>query len=271
MIINGGSRCNARFFANHLTNGEENERVTLCEIRNLAAMDVAGALKEMEAIALGAHCKNYFYHANINPQSTELLTPVQWRFAVDTLEENLGLKGHARFIVEHQKKSRTHRHVIWLRIIISTMRVVKMTDDYEKHQATSRQLEREFGLREVSSVLGAGKSEGKRPARRPKPWETFRGHQTGIDPRVMKDGLTELYRSSRDGMTFLHGLKASGYQLVQGDKQVYCIVDSAGHVHSLARRLDGVSTSVLDEFLSDISPDTIPSLALSRQARNHSS
>jgi Relaxase/Mobilisation nuclease domain len=271
MIINGGSRCNARFFAKHLTNAEENERVTRCEIRNLAATDVIGALQEMEAVALGAHCKNYLYHTNLNPQSTELFTQAQWCFAIDALEENLGLKGHARFIVEHQKKSRTHRHVIWLRIIVSTMRVVKMTDDYEKHQATSRQLEREFGLREVQSVLGTSQSAGKRPARRPKAWETFRGHHTGIDPRIMTQQVTELYRTSKDGTTFMRGLKASGYQLVMGDEQVYCIVDAAGHVHSLARRLDGVSASVLDEFLSGISPDTIPSLALSRQTRNHSS
>ncbi len=261
MIINGGSRCNARFFADHLTNGEENERVTLCQIRNLAADDVAGALKEMEAIALGAHCKNYFYHANINPQSTELLTPNQWNFAVDTLEVNLGLKGHARFMVEHQKKNRTHRHVIWLRIVVSTMRVVKMTDDYEKHQATSRQLEREFGLRQVPSVLGADKPEGKRPVRRPKAWETFRGHQTGIDPRAMKQQVTELYRTSKDAAPFMHGLKASGYQLVRGDKQAYCIVDAAGHVHSLARRLDGISPSVLGKFLSGVGLNAIPSLA----------
>ncbi len=36
MIINGGSRCNAAFFARHLTNGEQNERATLCEMCNLA-------------------------------------------------------------------------------------------------------------------------------------------------------------------------------------------------------------------------------------------
>jgi phosphoheptose isomerase len=58
MIINGGSRCNAQFFAKHLTNGEENERVTLCEIRNLAAQTVAEAFREMEAIAMGTRCRN---------------------------------------------------------------------------------------------------------------------------------------------------------------------------------------------------------------------
>ena len=105
MIINGGSRSNARFFAKHLDNADGNERVTLCEIRNLTAQSVTEAFREMEAIALGTQCKNYFYHANINPLDSEYLTPEQWNRAIDLLEENLELTGHARFIVEHWKKS----------------------------------------------------------------------------------------------------------------------------------------------------------------------
>ena len=53
MIINGGSRSNALFFARHLSNEDENERVTLCDIRYLAAENVTDALHEMEIVALG--------------------------------------------------------------------------------------------------------------------------------------------------------------------------------------------------------------------------
>src|SRR5579863_8562363 len=157
MIINGGSRSNAQFFAKHLTNADENERVTLVEIRNLAALSIAEAFREMEAIAMGTQCTNYFYHANINPLSNETLTQQQWSRAIDVLEENLWLTGHARFIVEHEKKGRVHRHVVWLRIDVNRMRAVEMTDDYEKHQAIARQLEREFGLAQGKSVLGPQK------------------------------------------------------------------------------------------------------------------
>jgi phosphoheptose isomerase len=57
MIINGGSRSNAAFFAKHLTNGEQNERVTLCEMRSLAAENVPDAFREMAAIAMGTLCQ----------------------------------------------------------------------------------------------------------------------------------------------------------------------------------------------------------------------
>lgn len=252
MIINGGSRSYAQFFAKHLTNAEENERVTLCEIRNLAAESVAEAFREMEAIALGTQCTNYFYHANINPLSIETLTPEQWLRAVDLLEENLGLKGHARFIIEHQKKGRTHRHVVWLRIDVNRMLAVAMTDDYEKHQATARQLEREFRLAQGRSVLGPLKAKGNRPVRRPEPWETFRGHKSGIDPHLMTKAITALYHGSRDGKEFASKLREYGYRFVKGDRRDFCIVDPEEHKHSLARRLSGVPAKALVEFMKNV-------------------
>jgi hypothetical protein len=260
MIINGGSRSNARFFAKHLDNAEGSERVTLCEIRSLAAQDVAEAFREMEAIALGTQCKNYFYHANINPLDSEYLTPEQWDRAIDLLEENLGLTGHARFIVEHWKKKRTHRHVVWLRIAISGMRAVEMTDDYEKHQATARQLEREFGLQRGRSVLGKHKLRGGRPARRPQSWETFRGQKSGVDPQAMTAHITALYSGSDNAEAFARALTEHGYQLAKGDRRDFCVVDKAGHIHSLARRLDSSAAGRLARFMESIEPESLTTL-----------
>jgi hypothetical protein len=256
MIINGGSRSNGAFFAQHLTNGEHNERVTLCEMRNLAATNISDAFREMEAIAMGTLCKNHFYHANINPTEHETLTQEQWTIAVDTLERHLGLNGHARFIVEHQKKGRTHRHVIWSRIDVSAMRAAVMADDYAKHQAAARELETVFGLKAVESVLGPKRSGNPRPLRRPKTWETFRGQKSGIDPIAMTRTLTRLYHECADGAGFAAALAEHGLTLVMGRASV-CIRDAAGDLHSLARRLDRVSAAELRAFLRDLA---IPSL-----------
>jgi hypothetical protein len=73
---------------------------------------------------------------------------------VNTLEEHLGLAGHVRFVVEHQKQGRTHRHTIWSRIDVASMTAVRMTDDFEKHQMIARMLEKRFGLTRGRSVLG---------------------------------------------------------------------------------------------------------------------
>jgi len=252
MIINGGSRKDGAFFAKHLTNGEKNERVTLCEIRNLAAVTVPDALREMQAVAMGTLCENYFYHANINPRIEEQLTVQQWQTAADRLEHNLGLKGQARFVVEHQKEGRTHRHVLWSRIDVSSMRAIVMMNDYEKHQATARELEQLFGLDGVSSVLGGTRASGPRPARRAKTWESFRGHESGIDPFEMKRLVTDLFRASNNAAEFASRLSTHDFQLVKGDRTGFCLRDKAGHLHSLARRLDGISAAQLLNFMQGL-------------------
>jgi hypothetical protein len=252
MIINGGSRSNGAFFAKHLIDVETNEQVTLCELRNLASTNIADAFREMEAVALATFCKNYFYHANINPRDDELLTAEQWQTAADTLERRLGLTHTARFVVEHVKKGRTHRHVIWSRIDVNAMRAVPMTDDYEKHQAVARELEKAFGLRPEQSVLGKNRTAGKRPSRRPQTWESFRGQKSGIDVRELTKAITALYRSSTSGSQFAELIAGNGCALVRGKHADFCIRDSAGHLHSLLRRLDGVTASELRAFMKDV-------------------
>jgi hypothetical protein len=257
MIINGGSRRNGAFFKKHLTNAEFNERVTLCEMRNLAATNIADAFREMEAVAMGTLCRNYFYHANINPTEGEELSAEQWQIAVDTLERYLGLEGHARFVVEHRKKGRTHRHVIWSRIDARSMRAAVMADDYAKHQAAARELEKAFGLTCVESVLGPNRPYGSRPSRRPAAWETFRGQTSGIDPFAMKQALTRLYRECGSAAEFAERLSEGGLTLVKGNRADFCIRDSAGHLHSLTRRIDCVKAADLRSFLRDLA---VPSL-----------
>jgi hypothetical protein len=253
MIINGGSRRNGAFFAKHLTNGEHNERVTLCEMRSLAATNIPDAFREMKAVAMGTLCRNYFYHANINPTEREELTQEQWTIAADTLERHLALDGHARFVVEHQKAGRTHRHVVWSRIDVRAMRAVVMADDYAKHQAAARELEALFELEAVASVLGGARASGPRPSRRPKAWESFRGQKSGIDPHVMKAALTRLFHECASGREFAQRLSEHKLKLVRGSGTEYCLLDSAGHLHSLARRLGGVNAARLAAFMNDVS------------------
>lgn len=149
MIISGGPRCNWRFFAKHLMKTEENERVNIAEIRGLAGETTIDALREMDALARGTRCKNFFYHANINPRDNEELSPEQWDQAVDTLETNLGLDGQSRIVVEHEKLGRTHRHVIWSRIDPDTLATISDSHNYARHEATARELERQFELAPV--------------------------------------------------------------------------------------------------------------------------
>jgi hypothetical protein len=226
--------------------------VTLCEMRNLAATNIPDAFREMKAVAMGTLCRNYFYHANINPAEREVLTSEQWTIAADALERHLALDGQARFIVEHRKAGRTHRHVVWSRIDVRAMRAIVMIDDYVKHQAAARELEGIFGLETVPSVLGKARASGPRPSRRPKAWESFRGQRSGIDPHAMKVTLTRLFHECVTGRQFVMRLSDLGLKMVRGSSTDYCLLDSAGHLHSLARRLEGVTAADLRAFMHDV-------------------
>jgi len=115
---------------------EDNERVSITEMKGLYAEDLPEAFRELKALAAGSRGKDYFYHASLNPREDERLTPEQWEFAVDRLEQNLGLDGHARFQVEHEKEGRTHRHIVWSRVDLETMTLANHWRNYEAHDKT---------------------------------------------------------------------------------------------------------------------------------------
>jgi len=258
VIINGKCCCNGAFFAKHLTNNEMNRDVRLADIRGMAAKNIGQAFYEMRAVASGTRCKNFFYHAHLNPLEHELLTPEQWERAVDELEKSLGLEGQPRFVVEHDKKGRVHRHVVWSRIDVDRMRAIPNDNDYAKHQAVARKLEKEFGLKQGKSVLGPEAEKGQRPERRPKQWEVFRGQVKGVNVKEFTAEITGLWRSADSAEAFVSALEGRGYILAQGDSRTYCVVDRNGDIHSLARRIEGVKTAEVKERLSGINPKLLP-------------
>ena len=263
MIINGASRSSGRFFARHLTNEAKNGRIEVCEIRGLLADSVAEAFKEMEAIAGGTRCKNYFYHANINPRDDEHLTPEQWEQAVDLLEKNLGLEGQPRFVVEHEKEGRVHRHIIWSRIDTETMKAISDSLTARIHEQTSRALEEAFDLAPTESVLV--KDRDKERDRLPEGWEMFRAQETGLDPRVITAEVTELWHSADSGRAFAAALEERGYILAKGDSRDFCIIDQAGDTHSLARRIKGARAADVRARMVDIDSKNLPSVAEARE------
>jgi hypothetical protein len=268
MIINGGSRRAGAFFATHLMRADHNERVTLAEIRGLAALNVRDAFREMEAVASGTRCQNYFYHANLNPREGEQLTPEQWQQAADTLENSLGLTGQPRFVVEHEKDGRTHRHVVWSRIDADTMTAISDSLTYRKHEAAAREIEQACGHEPVESVLVQDR-QTQRPDRNPQDWEAFRGQESKLDPKAIKAQVTALWQASDSGPAFAAALEQHGYILARGDRRDFCFVDAAGDEHSLARRISGVKAAEIRNRMSDIDATVLPSVEEARELARH--
>jgi hypothetical protein len=70
----------------------------------------------------------------------------------------------------------------------------------------------------------------------------------------MKQAITKLYRASKSGAEFVALLAEQGYKLIRGDRADFCIMDAAGHLHSLARRIDGITAATLRVFMKDVAP-----------------
>lgn len=257
MIIKGKSRAKPIELAKHLANAEKNERVKLLETRGTVAQDLRGALIEMDALAIGTRCQKSLYHAAISPALPHRLDARQMNEAIDALEEKLGLVGHARVVMLHEKHGRQHIHVVWSRIDLARMVSVSDSHNYRKHEEVARDLERRFGHERVQGAHH--EREGvKRPDRTPSRAELRQEERTGIKGKKVKAEVTAAFRASDNAIAFQAALEAKGYRLAQGDRRDFVIVDRAGGIHSLARRIDGMKAAELRAFMASIDRARLP-------------
>lgn len=263
MIVKGGSRCNVAFFARHLLRTDHNDQVSVVEIRDLAAPDVRGVLREMADIASGTRVKNFLYHASLNPRDDEQLTPEQWHQATDILERHLGLTGQPRVVVEHAKEGRTHRHIIWSRIEADSLHAISDALTYRKHEQAAREIEQRLAHAPVASVLVKDRGT-PRPPRRPCDRESFRGQESGRSPQSITAEVTALWQATGSGQAFAAALTQRGYILARGDRRDFVLIDPAGDDHSLARRIAGVKAAAIRARMADIDRDALPSVAQAR-------
>ncbi len=266
MVIKGGSISGAARFAAHLQRTDTNEiRNEVIEMRDVAAPDLRGALREMEAVAAACpNCKKPLYQASINTQAHERMTDEQRMKAVDRLEKELGLTGQPRVVVVHEKNDgREHCHVVWSRIDLDKMRVISDSHNYRKHELVARELEREFGHERVQGAH-IERNGQPRPPRTPSHKEIQQGARTGVSPKQAREHLTALWQRADNGKAFAEGLAQSGWILARGDRRDFVAIDQKGGTHSLSRRIDGATAKMVRERLADLKPETLPSVAEAR-------
>ncbi len=258
MVIKGSARGGAASLAQHLQRTDTNERAELRELRGVAAEDLDGALREMEAVASGARSARHFYHASINTRADEVMTPEQWQQSVDRLERELGLTDQARAVVAHVKEGRAHVHVVWSRIDLETMKAIPDSHNYRRHEIVARELEQEFGH---ARVQGAHIDRaGERPDRTPSHAEMQQAKRSGLDPAAAKTHITEIWNRTDSGKAFAAAIEEQGWILARGDRRDFVVVDQAGEAHSLARRIEGARAKDIRTRMADVDAASLPSI-----------
>lgn len=261
MVINGGSRAGPDQLATHLLRTDTNERVTILEL-NSPIEDLRETFRDWQVLSTGTRGTKGLYHANIDPAMDYTMTRDQWTRAVDVLEEKLGLEGHPRAIVMHEKNGREHIHVVWQRTDVERMRLASDSYNYVAHEEASYQLETEFGHEHVPGKHAKRDRELQPEFPRAEfthaEWQQM--ERTGEDRRARREHIRELYEASDTAQGFKAALEDDGYLLAKGDRRDFVLVDEYGHILSLSRELPGVPAKERREFLVELDPSSLPSV-----------
>ncbi len=266
MVIKGGARGGAAGLAAHLQRLDTNERAEVKQLRGVAAQDLDGALLEMEAVAMGSRSQRHFYHASINTRADEAMTPEQWAKAVDRLEQELGLDDQPRAVVFHLKEGRAHVHVVWSRIDLDKMTAISDSHNFRRHEIVARELEREFGHARVQGVH-VERDGQPRPDRTPSHAEMQQAERNRVTPEQATAKLTALWQQTDSGKTFAAALAEEGWSLARGDRRDFVAVDPQGGIHSLSRRIEGITAKDVRARMSDVDAASLPSVDDAREAQ----
>ena len=102
MIIKASQRGGYRNLANHLTNTQDNDHVTLYETRGMVGNSLHAALAEIDAVSQGTRCRQPMFSVSFNPPEYADVTHEQFEQAFDKLESKLGLEDQPRQALRHE-------------------------------------------------------------------------------------------------------------------------------------------------------------------------
>jgi len=217
MVIRGGTRGNGDQLSKYLVTMDENERIQILEVdgnRNASERQLHNTIRSMDLMTGLTKSRKGFYHAQINPAYGEDKN-MDWFKAADILAHELDMQDQRRVLVLHEKKGRTHCHVVFERYDYATG--IMKSDSFSRlAQDRARQsMEIEFGHKQTP----------KRNVHRPQ----------------LKASLTSLWHQTGTGAQFLNACKNNGYLIAGGSgRNPFMVVDENGRSYDLVRQLKDV-------------------------------
>ena len=262
MILVGNQRGGAYDLARHLMK-EENEQVTVHEIRGFVSRTLEGAFQESYAISRATKCKQHLYSLSLNPPQGAEAEEADYVNAANAVEEQLGLQGQPRAIVFHEKIGqdgilRRHAHAVWCRIDRKEMKAINMSFDRDQLRTVARGL---FIEHAWQMPLGFVKTEWRDP-RNFTLAEWQQAKRAGKDAARLKAMFQERWAISDSKASFAHALEEQGFILAKGDRRGIVAVDHEGEAYAITRWV-GVKSKQVRTRLGE--PDIFPSVS---EARN---
>ncbi|MCF6251079.1 MAG: hypothetical protein L3J75_07395 [Methylococcaceae bacterium] len=266
MILKGSQRAGANQLAKHLINGEQNEHVTIHQIRGFMDDTVTGALNEAYALSRGTQCKQFMFSLSLNPPQNETVPVEVFEDALNRIEKKLGLENQPRIVVFHEKHGRRHAHCVWSRINIEEMKAINLPYTKLKLMDISKQLYLENGWQLPKGFINKAHKNPLNYTRA----EWQQAARTNQNPKAIKATFQECWAASDSKDAFSAALKERGYFVARGDRRSFVAVDVFGEVYSLTRQI-GVKKKELENRIGKA--DTLPSVeqvkkSISKQLSN---
>lgn len=253
MILYASQRGRSAELAAHLLNGDQNEHVTIHDIRGFVSQDLAEALREAYAISRGTRCRQFLFSLSLNPPDYADVPVEDFEAAIEEIEKRLNLVMHPRIIVFHEKNGRRHCHTVWSRIDADKMVAVRMSHFKRKLMEVSQLLFLKHGWK-----LPKGMQKGEKRSPLHLTREEYRqAVRLAEDPQALKAMFKASWERSDSKETFIRALEENGFLLARGDRRGFVAIDVKGGVYSLTRWLD-LGTRDLKSRLG--APESLPDI-----------
>lgn len=264
MIAKGNPHNDGPYLARYLAaDSKGNERAELAELRGFAADNIFDAFALGQLMASGTRCENPFFHVQVRLPKEEALSRELWQQAADFIEMQLGFDDQPRAIVFHLKEGGEHMHLVWSRIGQEDMKAIDPGLYKNKLREIARILEKEFGLRQIGNERDPDQKT-KSASRHEE--EQSRRLKTNL--KEIRETIRECWDISDNGRSFTAALEDKGLILAQGDERDFVVVDHAGGIHALSKRITGVSAKDTRDRLADIDRKKLPAVDQARSIQS---
>lgn len=251
MILVGSQRAGGGNLATHLLKLDDNDHVTVVELRGFIGTTLREAFDEARALSKATKAKQYLFSLSLNPPPEADVDIDDLTAAADRAEARLGLTGQPRAVVIHEKLGRRHAHVVWGRIDAKALKAINHPFFKTRLAELSRELFLDHGW---ELPKGHRTNDWKNPLNFTlDDWQQAR--RLDLDPREIKQAFQEAWKRSDDIRSFSHALEEVGYFLARGDRRGFVALDIKGRPFSVPRWL-GLKTKEVESRLGD--PSALP-------------
>ncbi len=264
MIIKANRHNNGTKLASYMMAGsfQKEEYAEFFQLKNFGeAETIFEAFHDAEIMAEGTKAENALFHVQVRLPEQDWLSPEKWEHVADRIEQRLGLEGQGRAITFHvnSRTNERHMHIGWSLIDTETMKAIALPYFKFRVKALSRELEQEL---ELTPVTNERQGPIKYAATKK---EQQQAQRLGVDKEQIRLTIRTAWDRSDCGRSFDAALADQGLILVTGERRDFVVIDHAGGIHALGKKLLDVSAHQVREKLSDLDKNHMPSVTQARE------